>query len=186
LGGNEASTHEYISKLLGKSTIDTNTYGKSLGRNGNYSTNYQIAGRELLTPDEVRMLDNRYALLFIRGERPIQDEKFDILRHPNVAGTTDGKAAPYDHGEETRSIGTAGLVRYTPPTEPTPENPAGEQESAYALYSETDLENLFNEKENANYENTQKQAIPVTPPRKKAKPADGQRDERQVYPERRR
>lgn len=92
LGGNEQSTHEYVSKLLGKETIDTNTYGRSRGRNGSYSTNYQLAGRELMTPDEVRMLDNRYALLFIRGERPIRDLKYDILHHPNVALTTDGSA----------------------------------------------------------------------------------------------
>ena len=62
----------------GKETIDTNTYGKSTGHSGSYSTNYQIAGRELLTPDEVRMLDNEYALLFIRGEKPIIDKKYLI------------------------------------------------------------------------------------------------------------
>ena len=67
LGDNEQSTHKYVSELLGKETIDTNTYGKSSGRSGNYSTNYQISGRELMTPDEVRMLDNRYALLFVLG-----------------------------------------------------------------------------------------------------------------------
>lgn len=99
LGGNEASTHKYISELLGKETIDTNTYGKSTGRNGNYSTNYQVAGRELMTPDEVRMLDNRYALLFIRGERPVMDLKYDIMKHPAVDMTDDGKADPYIHGE---------------------------------------------------------------------------------------
>ena len=104
LGGNEQSTHEYVSKLLGKETIDTNTYGQSRGRSGSYSTNWQLAGRELLTPDEVRMLDNQYALLFIRGERPIQDFKYDILKHPNVKLTTDGGAEPYRHGEDTRSI----------------------------------------------------------------------------------
>ena len=75
LGGNEQSTHKYVSELLGKETIDTNTYGKSEGRSGSYSTNYQISGRELMTPDEVRMLDNRYALLFVRGERPVMDFK---------------------------------------------------------------------------------------------------------------
>lgn len=104
LGGNEQSTHEYVSKLLGKETIDTNTYGQSKGRSGSYSTNWQITGRELMTPDEVRMLDNRYALLFIRGERPIQDFKYDILKHPNVTLTTDGKAAPYQHGLDNLSI----------------------------------------------------------------------------------
>ena len=99
LGGNEDSTHELVSKKLGKATIDTNTYGKSSGRNGNYSTNYQISGRELYTPDEVRMLDNRYALLFIRGERAVQDEKYDILRHPNIRLTADGNMPPYIHGQ---------------------------------------------------------------------------------------
>ena len=83
---------------------DTNTYGQSRGRSGSYSTNWQLAGRELLMPDEVRMLDNQYALLFIRGERPIQDFKYDILKHPNVKLTTDGGAEPYRHGEDTHSI----------------------------------------------------------------------------------
>lgn len=90
LGGNEQSTHEYVSKLLGKATIDTNTYGKSMGRSGSYSTNYQQSGRELLTPDEVRLLDNDLALLFVRGERPIIDRKINLLKHPNLAWTTDG------------------------------------------------------------------------------------------------
>jgi type IV secretion system protein VirD4 len=109
LGGNEQSTHEYVSKLLGKETIDLNTYGQSKGRNGNYSTNWQITGRELMTPDEVRMLDNKYSLLFIRGERPLQDFKYDILKHPNVALTTDGSAAPYQHGADTLSIASIQL-----------------------------------------------------------------------------
>ena len=104
LGGNEQSTHEYVSKLLGKETIDLNTYGQSKGRNGSYSTNWQLSGRELLTPDEVRMLDNRYALLFIRGERPVMDLKYNILRHPFIGYTTDGGAKPFLHGEDTRSI----------------------------------------------------------------------------------
>lgn len=104
LGGNEDSTHELVSKKLGKATIDTNTYGQSKGRNGNYSTNWQISGRELYTPDEMRMLDNRYALLFIRGERAIQDEKYDILRHPNVKQTIDGGAPPYIHGQAPKAF----------------------------------------------------------------------------------
>ncbi|MDD3187813.1 MAG: type IV secretory system conjugative DNA transfer family protein [Bacilli bacterium] len=104
LGGNEQSTHKYVSELLGKETIDTNTYGKSSGRSGNYSTNYQISGRELLTPDEVRMLDNRYSILFIRGERPIMDLKYDVLKHPNVNKTTDGKENAYLHGNTDKAI----------------------------------------------------------------------------------
>lgn len=104
LGGNEQSTHKYVSELLGKATIDTNTYGKSSGRSGNYSTNYQISGRELLTPDEVRLLDNKYALLFIRGERPLMDFKYDILKHCNVSKTTDGKEKPYYHGDTENAV----------------------------------------------------------------------------------
>ena len=100
LGGNETSTHKMISEsYLGRATIDTNTYGKSTGRSGSYSTNYQLSGRELYTADEVRMLGNRYALLFIRGEHPIQDEKYDILRHPNINLTADGGMPPYMHGQ---------------------------------------------------------------------------------------
>ena len=101
LGGNEQSTHKYVSELLGKETIDMNTYGKSTGHSGNYSTNYQLSGRELLTPDEVRLLDNRYALLFIRGEYPIIDLKYDLLKHPKVNESADGKAKPYYHNELT-------------------------------------------------------------------------------------
>ena len=108
-GGNEQSTHKYVSELLGKETIDMNTYGKSSGRSGNYSINYQISGRELMTPDEVRLLDNKYALLFIRGERPIMDLKYDILKHPNVQYTTDGKAKAYIHGGTERSIATIAI-----------------------------------------------------------------------------
>ena len=109
LGGNEQGTHKYVSELLGKATIDTNTYGKSTGHSGNYSTNYQNTGRELMTPDEVRMLDNRYAILFIRGERPILDEKFDILKHPNVGLTTDGNGKPYLHGAVDRAVASISL-----------------------------------------------------------------------------
>lgn len=104
LGGNEQSTHKYVSELLGKETIDLDTHGKSTGHSGNYSTNYQISGRELLTPDEVRLLDNQNALLFVRGERPVMDYKYDILKHPNVSKTTDGKAKPYIHGDTENAV----------------------------------------------------------------------------------
>ncbi|MBO5376530.1 MAG: type IV secretory system conjugative DNA transfer family protein [Bacilli bacterium] len=106
LGGNEQSTHKLVSEMIGKQSLDTNTYGRSHGRNGSYSTNYQQTGRELLTPDEVRLLDNKYAILFVRGERPIKDLKYDILKHPNVALTTDGNAKPYEHGKVTNAIAT--------------------------------------------------------------------------------
>ena len=142
LGGNEQSTHEYVSKLLGKETIDTNSYGQSKGRNGSYSTNWQLAGRELMTPDEVRMLDNRYALLFIRGERPVEDLKFDILKHPNIALTTDGGAGPYRHGEDSISIAALsideGLLKKAG-AEPV-------SEDEYLFFCEEELEELLQKK----------------------------------------
>ena len=104
LGGNEQSTHKFISEYLGKETLDTNTFGKSTGHSGSYSTNYQQTGRELLTPDEVRLLNNDYGLLFIRGERPIMDKKYDLLKHPNINETTDGKQKPYIHGKASHYI----------------------------------------------------------------------------------
>ena len=145
LGGNEQSTHEYVSKLLGKETIDTNTYGRSRGRNGNYSTNYQLAGRELMTPDEVRMLDNKYALLFIRGERPIQDLKYDILHHPNVSLTTDGGAPAYKHGEDIRSI--ASMEFSFDPKLIKEAEKIGADNHDFILLSEEEIEELLNEKE---------------------------------------
>ena len=136
LGGNEQSTHKYVSELLGKSTIDTNTYGKSSGRNGNYSTNFQLSGRELLTPDEVRMLDNRYAILFIRGERPVLDFKYDILKHPNVALTADGNADVYKHGEVKSDVATIELISFDKYKAPEIEV----AESNYELLSDEDFE----------------------------------------------
>jgi type IV secretion system protein VirD4 len=128
LGGNEQSTHKYVSELLGKETIDTNTYGQSKGRNGSYSTNFQISGRELMTPDEVRMLDNRYALLFIRGEYAVMDEKYDILKHPNLALTVDGGGEIYRHGGAQNAIDWKSVDL----------NGDGE----YELLSEEELENI--------------------------------------------
>ena len=140
LGGNEQSSHKYVSELLGKETIDTNTYGQSRGRNGSYSTNYQVSGRELMTPDEVRMLDNQYALLFIRGERPIRDFKYDILKHPNVRYTTDGGAPAFKHGEDTRSFATVTfspeLVKQAAEMEVDDHN--------FVLFCEEELEEYFN------------------------------------------
>ena len=142
LGGNEQSTHEYVSKLLGKETIDTNTYGQSKGRNGSYSTNYQLAGRELMTPDEVRMLDNRYALLFIRGERPLEDFKYDILKHPNIALTTDGGAEPYRHGEDLISIAALSIDERL--LKKAGMKPVSDEE--YLFFSEEELEELLHKK----------------------------------------
>ena len=97
LGGNESSTHKYVSEMLGKATIDTKTHGQTKGKSGSYSTNFQMSGRELLTPDEVRKLDNRYALLFVRGASPVMDEKYDLMHHPAISHSSLGGAAPYIH-----------------------------------------------------------------------------------------
>ena len=97
LGGNESSTHKYVSEMLGKATIDTKTHGQTKGKSGSYSTNFQMSGRELLTPDEVRKLDNRYALLFLRGASPVMDEKYDLMHHPAISHSSLGGAAPYIH-----------------------------------------------------------------------------------------
>lgn len=143
LGGNEQSTHKYVSELLGKATIDTNSYGKSTGHNGSYSTNYQLSGRELLMPDEVRMLDNRFALLFIRGERPVRDLKFDILKHPSIAMTVDGKAEPYLHGEATKANAVISLEYVNLSEAEKLELP----KKRYELLSEEDLEKLYENQE---------------------------------------
>ena len=106
LGGNESSTHKYVSEMLGKATIDTKTHGQTKGKSGSYSTNFQMSGRELLTPDEVRKLDNRYALLFIRGASPVMDEKYDLMHHPAISHSSLGGAAPYIHHGTKPSIYT--------------------------------------------------------------------------------
>ena len=140
LGGNETGTHKMIAEsYLGKQTIDMNTYGKSSGHSGNYSTNWQITGRELLDAAEVRMLDNRYALLFIRGEHPIKDEKYDLLKHPNVGLTTDGHGKPYEHGTTEHSVGTITFADVPSEGEYTP----GESDYVYELLSDDDLEEIF-------------------------------------------
>ena len=111
LGGNEKETHKYVSELMGRETLDTNTYGRSRGRSGSFSVNDQQTGRELLTPDEVRLLDNRKAILFVRGERPIMDDKYDLMRHPNIRLAEDGGAPPYDY---TQAKDAADDLDYSP------------------------------------------------------------------------
>ena len=146
LGGNEQSTHKYVSELLGKETIDTNTYGKSHGRNGNYSTNYQISGRELMTPDEVRMLDNKYAILFIRGERPVLDLKYNIFKHPKFALTEDGGAKPYIHNEVTDHAITISF----PNISISDIDNISVDDYGYELVADVDLEKEFEMEEKSN------------------------------------
>lgn len=151
LGGNEASTHKLLSEsYLGKSTLWLDSYGKSRGHNGSYTTNYSIIGRELLTPDEVRMLDNRYALLFIRGERPILDEKYNTFHHPNFSLTANGKARPYEHGQTDRAVAEVTAQRMSQKQkEPEPET---KERPSFELLSDEELETLFEPKEESSHE----------------------------------
>ena len=142
LGGNESSTHKYISEALGKATIDTKTHGQTKGKSGSYSTNFQMSGRELLTPDEVRGLDNRYAILFIRGAKPVMDLKYELTEHPAIRHTIDGGGPPYIHHQE----------------KPEPKFP-GEP-----LFAEITDEMSDDEKETADYEEPEEfDEIPETP-----------------------
>ena len=75
LGGNEQSTTEWLSKLLGKETIDLRTTSDSKGASGSHTTNYQRTGRELLTPDELTQLDNDMCIYVLRGLHPFLSRK---------------------------------------------------------------------------------------------------------------
>lgn len=154
LGGNEQATHKYVSELLGKETIDTNTFNRSYGSKGSYTKNENLQGRELLTPDEVRLLDNRYALLFIRGERPVKDLKYDIMKHPRVSLTADGKGEPYIHGEADAVTLTFDYLGVSEAAEQ--EAPQGE--SSVELYTQDDIDELISKmqkKEETNLEEEQ-------------------------------
>ena len=143
--------------MLGKATIDTNTYGRSYGSHGSYSTNDQMAGRELLTPYEVRMLDNQYALLFIRGERPVKDLKYNLKEHPNANRTPIGGAKPYQHGNINNSTGSISfnVDDIDLSKEKIIDIPL--EESDYELLSDEEIDNYIkgieNSKEKINEEN---------------------------------
>lgn len=114
LGGNESSTHEYVSKMLGKATIDTKTHGETKGRSGSWSTNQQMSGRELLMPDEVRALDNNYCLLFIRGAKPVMDLKYDLMKHPAVKYTPLAGGPQYIHHASAKLQGRSLFTKEVP------------------------------------------------------------------------
>ena len=149
MGGNEQGTHKYVSELLGKETIDTNTYGQNKGRNGSFTKNDQLQARDLMTPDEVRLLDNRYGILFIRGEYPIMDLKYDLMKHPKIGLTEEGGAAPFIHGKDTRYEATVCLVGNDPALRDKAidiETLVTEQHD-YEVFSNEDLEEQFQIKE---------------------------------------
>ena len=145
LGGNEQSTHKYVSDLLGKETIDTQTFGRTFGSRGSYSTNYQNSGRELLTPDEVRMLDNRYALLFIRGEKAVKDLKFNMLKHPNIDLTPNGRknVKPYIHGDTKEKVADISFELLNDENIKNGIKVKEMEETEYKILSEKELEMLL-------------------------------------------
>ena len=141
--------------FYGKETIDTNTFGKSTGHSGNYSTNYQQTGRELLLPDEVRMLANEKAILLIRGEKPVIDYKYDILKHPNVKYTADGQGKIYEHGIVNKATGTISLLKLEDLEKlKNTKELDNKEDTDYELLSEEDIENYIIMEE---YENERKQ-----------------------------
>ena len=150
LGGNEQSTHKYVSELLGKETIDTNSYGHNKGRNGHFTKNDQVQARDLMTPDEVRMLDNRYGILFIRGEYPVMDLKYDLMKHPKIAFTEEGGAEPFIHGTDLRSEATVSLVGDEPAIRDKAINidDLVKEQHEYEVLSNEELEEKFQIKEN--------------------------------------
>ena len=152
LGGNESSTHKYVSEMLGKETIDTNNYNRSFGRNGSYSTGYQLSGRELLDQAEVRMLDNNYALLFIRGERAVKDLKYDIMKHPNIKLTEDGGAEPYLHGIVEDDIADISIIGMREIKKDEVSEESKPEETGYELLSDEDLLNEIDKEEKENDE----------------------------------
>ena len=95
LGGNEFSTHEYVSKLIGSETVSKRSVTVTKGARGGTNENLSSVGRNLVTPDEVRMLDGGEAIVFIRGERPVKDRKYDVRKHPNCSFTSMGGAEQY-------------------------------------------------------------------------------------------
>ena len=167
LGGNDQFTHEYISKNLGKETIDTNTYGKSSGRSGSYSTNYQSTSRELMTPDEVRKLDNSKAILFIRGEDPVIDQKYDLKKHPNYHRTAEGGGKPYNYGTDKLSFAAVTLDQSL--LRKASDYSIDVQQ--YELLSPEELEAELNKKENKDNETVQEEK--PQPRRKPHRPRQG-------------
>ena len=147
---NKAHINMFLN-FYGKETIDTNTFGKSTGHSGNYSTNYQQTGRELLLPDEVRMLANEKAILLIRGEKPVIDYKYDILKHPNVKYTADGQGKIYEHGIVNKATGTISLLKLEDLEKlKNTKELDNKEDTDYKLLSEEDIENYIIMEENEN------------------------------------
>jgi len=82
LGGKEKTTLDEISKMLGKSSIDTVNSSETKGNSPSYGRNFQKLGRELMTMDELAVMDGSKCILQLRGVRPFFSKKYDITKHP--------------------------------------------------------------------------------------------------------
>ena len=89
LGGKEPTTLKELSAVLGKETIDTYNTGESRGRETSHSLNYQKLGKELMSQDELAVMDGGKCILQLRGVRPFLSDKYDITKHPNFKYTAD-------------------------------------------------------------------------------------------------
>jgi type IV secretion system protein VirD4 len=89
LGGKEPTTLKELSAALGKETVDTYNTGESRGRAVSHSLNYQKLGKELMTQDELAVMDGGKCILQLRGVRPFLSNKYDITKHPNYPLTSD-------------------------------------------------------------------------------------------------
>ena len=89
LGGKEPTTLKELSAALGKETIDTFNTGESRGREVSHSLNYQKLGKELMSQDELAVLNGGKCILQLRGVRPFLSDKYDITKHPNYKYLSD-------------------------------------------------------------------------------------------------
>ena len=100
LGCQDSTTLEFISKSLGKETIRTMSSSRSFGRSGGSSVSYNKTGRELMTPDELRTMDNKHCIYFLRGLDPFFARKYDLKSHPNFSRCAAGGGPSYDVAQE--------------------------------------------------------------------------------------
>ena len=144
LGGNEQYTHEYISKIIGKETIDTLSDSKSSGTRGGFSTNHQVQGRELLQASEVRLLDNNKAIFLLKGERPVMDFKFNIFKSKEINKTSLGNKKDYIHGRVNKDVGNIKLD-YERLTIEKQESKINMEDIGYELLTSEELEKIYKE-----------------------------------------
>ncbi len=95
LGGSEPTTLKDLSQALGKETIDTYNTGETRGREQSHSLNYNKLGKDLMSVDELAVMDGSKCILQLRGVRPFLSDKYDLTKHPNYYLTSDADAANY-------------------------------------------------------------------------------------------